>query len=373
MEFNYTEEQEIVKSSLNRFFAEIYDIPKRKSYLAEESGFSQVNWERMAELGILGLPFAEADGGLGGGLPDILIAMEEIGYSLAIEPYMHSVILPSALIDYVTPEFDKASFVEEISSGKRIVTFGSAEKGARFNLANIRTAARKDGEAYVLSGAKAAIPYGPSANQIVISARLTGGDRDESGIALFLLDPKMPGVTLNSFHLIDGIPACDVILDDVRLEASSMIVTPDKGYTALLAIANLATFAISAEMLGVLKRMFEKTLEYMQTRVQFGRPLAAKQVVRHRLADMYMHTEQARSAVIGGALSAPGSPDWQRSASAAKVRVATAAHFIGKQTIQLHGGIGVTDEYEVSHYYKRLMSLHVWFGDDKHHAKVLAA
>lgn len=370
MDFQLTDEQVLIRETFGRFLAERYNLARRREYLAERQGFSRANWKELADLGLIGLPFPREMGGLGGNAVDMMIIMEEIGFHAAVEPFAASAIVGAQAVSSARDANVAAGTAEEIISGAKLLTYALFEEDGRYDPLRIRTLARSDEDGFLLTGAKRLVPY-PGSDLFLVSA-VTTPDAGKDGIALFLVPGTAPGLSIHDYTTIDGLAVGDLHFDNVRLPPGAQLVGAERSRAAIEELAGTMTFAYAAEALGILRRMFETTTEYLKTRVQFGRPLAAKQVVRHRLAEMYMHCELARSAVIGAAVREPGSVDWRRSVAAAKITVDTAGDFIGKQAVQLHGGMGVSDEYEVSHYYKRLLVLKALFGDARKHAGELA-
>lgn len=371
MHFELSDEQRLMKDTLARFLDDRYDLARRRGYLSSPPGFSQENWHDLAQLGLTALAFPEHLGGMNGTFVDTMIVMEETGYHLAVEPYLSTVIAAAAVLGWAEDHAHARFLADRIISGGAILSLALYEQGTRDELLAPRTWVRAVGESFHLNGIKRLVSY-PSADLFLVSAS-TDPKVGPSGTEFFLIPAGAVGMSQNRYVRIDGMSCCDLHLDDVKLPGSARIVGAQRGAEALEQLIATLSFACSAEALGVLRRMFETTRDYLKSRVQFGAPLSNKQVVRHRLAEMYMHSELARSAVIGAAVRNVGSPDWRRSIAAAKVMVNTAADYIGKQAVQLHGGMGVSDEYEISHYYKRLLVLKALFGDSRSHARFLGS
>lgn len=365
--FQLSDEQTIIKDTLARFLADRYDIVRRRGYLAEPRGFSEANWQQLAELGLTTLPFPERLGGMGGSGAETMIVMEEIGYHCAVEPFAPSIIAAAEALSRADDDDVARKHVADLASGAVVLTYALFEERAPHDPLRIGTRAIVEDGSYLLSGSKRLAPY-PAADLFLVSAL---APRPEGGedVALFLVPKDAPGVAVVEYRTVDGLPACD--LQFAAAPTTELLVGLENGRAATSHLCSAMAFAHSAEAVGILRRMLETTTNYMKSRVQFGRPLAAKQVVRHRIAEMYMQYELARSMVIGAAVREPGSPEWRCSVAAAKVMVNTAADFVAKQAVQLHGGMGVSDEYEISHYYKRLMVLKALFGDTREHASDL--
>jgi len=370
MDFQLTDEQLLIGETFRRFLAERYDVARRRQYLAEPEGYSRANWKDMADLGLIGLPFPKDMGGHDGNAVDMMIIMEEIGFHAAVEPFAANAIVGAQVLASARDAAAAAGTAADIIAGTKRLSYALFEQDGRYDPLRIQTLARADDDGFLLTGAKRLVPY-PRSDLFLVSA-VTTPHAGKDDIALFLVPANLPGLSINAYRTIDGLAAGDLYFNTVRLPPGAQLVGAEHSRAIIEELAGTMAFAHAAEAVGLLRRLFETTREYLKTRVQFGRPLAAKQVVRHRLAEMYMHCELARSAVISVAVREPGSPDWRRSVAAARITVSTAGDFIGKQAVQLHGGMGVSDEYEVSHYYKRLLVLNALFGDARKHAGELA-
>lgn len=367
MQFQLSDEQTMIKDTIARFLADRYDIVRRREYLGEAKGFSEASWQQLGELGLTALPFPERLGGMGGTAVETMTVMEEIGYHCAVEPFASSIVAGALAFSRADSDEVALQHGADIASAATLLSYALFEEGARYDPLRIRTRARAAGGSYLLSGSKRLAPY-PAADLFLVSALAPGPGGGED-VALFLVPRGAPGLTIVEYRTVDGLAACDLHLQAVP--SAQLLVGPENGRTATEDLAATMAFAYSAEVVGILRRMLETTCGYLKSRVQFGRPLAAKQVIRHRIAEMYMQCELARSMVIGAAVRVPGSAKWRRSVAAAKVTANTAADFVGKQAVQLHGGMGVSNEYEISHYYKRLLALKALFGDTREHASNL--
>lgn len=369
MHFELSDEQSLMRDTLARFLGDRYDLASRRRYLSSPRGFSQENWRDLAQLGLTALAFPEHLGGMNGTPVDTMIVMEEIGYHLAVEPYLETTIAAAAVLGWAEDSAHARILADRIISGEAILSLALYEQGMRDNFRAPRTSVRAVGGSFRLNGIKRLVSY-PSADFFLVSAS-TNPEDGSCGSELLVIPAGVAGLSQNRYVSIDGTSCCDLHLDDVELPGPARIVGARRGAEALEQLIATLAFACSAEAVGILRRMFETTRDYLKSRVQFGAPLSKKQVVRHRLAEMYMHSELARSAVVGAAVRDVGSADWRRSIAAAKVMVNTAADHIGKQAVQLHGGMGVSDEYEISHYYKRLLVLKALFGDARSHSRFL--
>jgi len=369
MDFDFTEEQRLLDESVRRLVKSEYDIAKRKSYIALPDGFSRKLWERYAEIGLLGLPFAEADGGFGGSAVETMIVMESFGRGLVVEPYLASVVLGGGLVALAGSAAQRQAILPALAAGKLLVAFAHGERQSRYTLSDVETAAKKEGGGFVLNGRKGVVLHGDSADRLVVSARSAGASRERKGIGLFLVDAKAKGVSRRGYPTVDGLRGAEVVLDGVRVGADALLGTPEDAYPVIERVVDRAIAALAAEAVGIMETLNATTLDYLKTRKQFGVPIGSFQALQHRMADMVVEFEQARSMATLAALSADlvDARERRRVISAAKVQIGKSGRFVGQQAIQLHGGIGMTDEYSASHYFKRLTMIDQSFGDSDHH------
>jgi pimeloyl-CoA dehydrogenase small subunit len=369
MDFDFTEEQRLLDETVRRLIKDEYGFEKRKTYKAAPEGFSRKLWARYAEIGLLGLPFAEEHGGFGGSAVESMIVMESFGRGLVLEPYLAGVILGGGIVAAVGTAAQKKAILPVLAEGKLMLAFAHGEPQSRYALADVETSAAGDGNGYVLSGKKAVVLHGDSADKLVVSARSGGSRRDRKGISLFLVDAKAEGVAIRGYPTVDGQRAAEIALDQVRPGAKALLGAPGEAYGAIERAVDRAIAALCAEAVGIMEVLNATTLEYLKTRKQFGVPIGSFQVLQHRMAEMMLEHEQAKSMAILAALSADGTDakERRRVISAAKVQIGKSGRFIGQQAIQLHGGIGMTDEYTAGHYFKRLTMIAQSFGDEDHH------
>jgi pimeloyl-CoA dehydrogenase small subunit len=374
MDFELSEEQRLLQESVGRMLAGAYDRGKRKRYAGEPSGFSRTLWQKYAELGLLGLPFDEQHGGIGGSAVETMIVMENFGRVLALEPYLATVILGGGFVRLGGSDAVQSAILPKIASGETLLAFAHAERQARYDLADITTTARQDGSHVILDGEKTLVLNGDSADQFIVSARLSGSRRDPSGIGLFLVDAIAAGVTRRGYPSIDGRRAAEISLAGVRVAADAVIGEPGTAFALIQRVTDHAIAALCAEAVGAMDALHESTVEYLKSRKQFGVPIGNFQVLQHRAAEMLIALEQARSMALFAAMMADDAdPAARRQAlSAAKVQIGRSGRFIGQQAIQLHGGIGMTMEYDAGHYFKRLTAIDTLFGDADHHLALLA-
>jgi pimeloyl-CoA dehydrogenase small subunit len=369
MDFDLSDEQRLLKESVDRLILDQYQFQQRRQYMAEPSGFSATMWTRFAEQGLLGLPFPEALGGFGGGSVETMIVTEAFGRGLVVEPYFATVILAGGLLRRAADPALIGSLVPQITAGKLKLAFGHVERHSRYELANVTTIARKDGSEFVLDGAKSVVLHGDVADKILLTARISGAQMDRGGIGLFLVDADAPGLSRRGYPTQDGMRAAEITLNGVRAAALSDDALPLIEHAVDEAIA-----ALCSEAVGTMQAMHDLTLDYLKTRKQFGRPIGSFQVLQHRSVDMLVELEQARSmAMFAAVMAAEVNPVQRRRAiSAAKVQIGRSGRHIGQEAIQLHGGIGMTMEYSVGHYFKRMTTIDQLYGDADQHLANLA-
>ena len=369
MDFDLTEEQRLLQESVSKLIADVYDFEKRKAYSREPAGYSAERWAQYAELGLLGLPFPERLGGSGGTPVETMIVMEAFGRGLVLEPYLATVILGGGLLRLAGSPAQQQELIPTIATGKLRLAFGYAERQSRYDLADVAVAARSAGGAYVLSGQKGVVLHGDSADRLIVSARTAGGQRDTEGISLFLVDARADGVSIQGYPTVDGLRAAEIVFREVKLGPDALVGVKDQALPVISRVIDGAIAAVAAEAVGTMAAMHELTVDYLKTRRQFGVPIGSFQALQHRAVDMLVLLEQARSMAYLATMMA-GSEDTaerRRMISAAKVQIGRSARFVGQQAIQLHGGIGMTMEYKVGHYFKRATMIDTLFGDADHH------
>ena len=368
MDFDLTDEQRMLAESVQRLVAGAYpDLETRKAYRAEPKGYAAANWAAMAEMGLLALPLAEDQGGFGGGPVETMIVMEAFGRGLVVEPYLASIVLGLGLLRRVGGQ---DALVAQVAAGEITLAFAHQERQARHDLHDVATTARRDGADWVLDGAKGVVLHGDSADRLVVSARMEGGRRDRDGIGLFLLDPATAGVTRRGYATQDGLRAAEVVLEGARATLLAEDALP-----LIEGVVDEAIAAICAEAVGAMETLRDLTVDYLKTRQQFGQAIGAFQALQHRAADMLVATEQARSMTMYAAMMVQEPDPVARGTalSAAKALVGRLADQLGKEAIQLHGGIAMTEDYKAGHYFKRLSMLGVLFGDVDHHLRRVVA
>lgn len=376
MDFDLTDEQRMLSDSIRRLVSDAYDdFEKRKSYRAEPRGYAEANWQKFAEMGLLGLPFSEEDGGFGGGPVETMLVCEQFGRGLVVEPYLATVVLGGGLLKRAGSSAQRAEMIPAIAEGTLTLAFAHQERQARHDLHDVATTATRNGDGYLLNGAKGVVLHGDSADRLIVSARTAGARRDRDGISLFLLDPATTGVTRRGYATQDGLRAAEVVLENVAVPADAILGGEGAALPLIEQVVDEAQAAICAEALGAMDVLRDLTVDYLKQRTQFGQAIGNFQALQHRAADMLVATEQARSMAMYAAMMVQeADPAARRTAlSAAKALVAKNADLLGKDAIQLHGGIAVTEEYKAGHYFKRLTMLAGLFGDVDHHLRVVVA
>lgn len=369
MNFNLTEEQQMLQDSLRRFLANEYTFDKRTAIINGGKRLDQKTWGAFAEMGLLGFTFPEENDGLGGNAIDTMLVMDCFGRALVVEPYLATVVLCGGLIRDSGSDAQKAEILPAITAGERLLAFAHTEAGARYNLNYVKTRAESANDGYVLSGEKTAVIHGGQANQLIVSARTGGQTADADGLSLFLVDASASGVDVQDFATHDGQRTAIVTLTNVQVGADALVGAPGHAAGLIEKATDLGIAALCAEAVGAMEALNETTLEYLKTRKQFGVPIGKFQVLQHRMADMFIAAEQAKSMAILAASEADSDVrDHRREAlSMAKTLVGQSARYVGEQAVQLHGGMGVTDEMFASHLFKRLILVNLLLGDADYH------
>jgi pimeloyl-CoA dehydrogenase small subunit len=369
MDFNFTEEQGMLRDSLAKMIRDQYDFETRRKVVASAEGWRKDMWMQFAELGLMMAPFSEEDGGLGGGPIDAMVVMEEFGKGLVVEPYVPSVVCGGGFLKRGT-DAQKEEYLSGIMSGELVFAFAYAEPRGRYNLADLETTAKKDGEGFVINGHKAVVIGAPWATHLIVTARTSGDRRDKNGVTVFVVDKSAPGISTRDYPTVDGRRASEVYFENVAVGAESVIGEVDNGLPLIELVSDEAIAAICAEACGAMKVAHEMTVEYSRQRKQFGTPIGKFQVLQHRMVDMFMEHEQSVSMTYMATLKlGDDEVTRKKAASAAKVRIGQGGRFVGQQAIQIHGGMGMTDELAVGHYFKRLTMIDSEFGNVDHHLK----
>jgi pimeloyl-CoA dehydrogenase small subunit len=374
MDFELTEEQRLLRDSVDRLVADHYAFDKRRAYLAEPDGWSRALWAQYAELGLLGLPFAESDGGFGGGPIEVMLVMEAFGRVLALEPYLATIVLGGTALRLAGSEAQKSAILPQIAEGKLILAFAHSERQARYDLSDVLTTAKPKAGGWILDGAKSVVLHGDCAQLLVVSARTSGERDDPHGITLFLVGAAANGVARRSYPMRDGTRAAEISLSDVEIGEDAVLDEVGAAFPVIERVIEAGIAATAAEAVGAMETMQGLTLDYLKTRQQFGRPIGDNQVLQHRAAEMLMELERGRSMAMLAAMMVeePDAAERAHNIAMVKVGVGQASKFVAQNAIQLHGGIGMTEEYAVGHYFRRCMVIEHLFGDTAHHLSRLA-
>jgi alkylation response protein AidB-like acyl-CoA dehydrogenase len=370
MDFTFNEEQTLIQDQVDQFVLKEYDWETRQSLSNSDLGFGQENWQKFAELGWLGISVSEDSGGFGGSAIESMLIMEAFGKGLVVEPFLETMIMSGGLIDAHGSDQQKASILEPAISGEMQLALAYAEPQSRFNLSDVVTEAKPEGDNFVLNGYKSVVMNGPSANKILVSARTSGSQLEENGLTLFIVDADSDGLNKTNYKTVDGRRASDISLENVTVSKDDVVGGVDSGFEILDLAIDKAILAISAEAVGAMEVLYKATVEYTKTREQFGTAIGKFQVLQHRMVDMFMEYEQCKSLLYMATMKQEeGAADAKKAISGLKYQVGKAGKFIGQQAVQLHGGMGVTDELNVGHYFKRLTTIGTIFGNTDYHLK----
>jgi len=375
VDFSFSEEQQLLRDSLARYIEREYTFEKRRAIVRSAEGLSREIWSAFAEMGLLGLTTPEEYGGYGGSPVDTLVVMQALGNGLVVEPYLASAVLGAGLVARAGSAAQKERLLPAAARGELLLTLAHAEPDSRYELAAVTATARRQGNDYVLQGHKAVVPWGAQADRLIVSARTSGGPRDAPGISLFVVERGMHGISARDYRTIDGQRAAEVKLDNVAVGADAALGPIDGALPLLEAITDIGAAALCAEGVGVMETLNAQTLEYIKTRQQFGQPIGRFQVLQHRAVDMFIHLEQSKSIALLAAVRAEATDvaERRRAVSAAKAHIGRSGRAVTQMAIQLHGGMGVTDELPASHYAKRLTMIDFHLGDADFHVERLVA
>ena len=371
MDFDLTEEQRLLKESVDGLLGDSYDFDSRKKYMKEKGGWSKGVWGKLAEQGLLGLPFAEDDGGFGAGAIETMIVMEALGKALVLEPYLATVVLCGGFLRHGGSAKQKAEYIPAIIDGSKTFAFAQLEKNSRYDLRDVSTSAKKKGDGWVIDGEKFVVLNGENADMLVVTARTKGGQRDAAGIGVFLVPAGAKGIARKGYPTQDSLHAADITFTGVEVGPEAAIGDPENGLALIERVVDDARIAMCAEAVGLMDESLAATVEYLKTRKQFGVPIGSFQTLQHRAADMFVAVEQARSMSMFAAMASDfdDAKERAKAVAAAKVQIGKSAKFVGQQSIQLHGGIGMTMEAKIGHYFKRLTMIENTFGDTDYHLR----
>ena len=374
MDFSLNEVQEMLADSIDKFIDNEYAFDTRQKYAASDTGFSAEVWSTFAELGWTTVPFSEDDGGFNGDQVDIMVMMQRFGRGLLVEPYLANIVLAGGILKRAGNASQKQQWLQPIMAGKLQASLAFTEPQARYDIANIKTTASAAGTEWILNGSKGVVFNGGTSNLIIVPARTSGKQSDESGITLFAVPTDTAGMSQNAYHTVDGLRAAELTLTDVRVSAEAVLGGVGEGFAALDETIDDATLAICAEAVGIMQVLKDKTVEYSKNRSQFGVPIGSFQALQHRMVDMLTACEQAQSLLLWATMTvAEGGAESKRAVSSIKYLIGTSGQTLGEEAVQLHGGMGVTWDLDVAHYFKRLTAISQLFGNADWHLDKLAA
>src|SRR3981189_944445 len=371
MDFDLSEEQRLLKDSVDGLLTDAYDFEQRKKYMKEKGGWSKAIWGKLAEQGLLGLPFSDADGGFGGGAAATMIVMEALGKAMMLEPYLAAVVIAGGFLRHGASEAQKAAHIPSIIDGSKTFAFAQLEKNSRYDLNDVATTAKKKGDGWIIDGEKFVVLNGESADTLVVTARTKGGQRDTNGIGVFLVPGNAKGVSKKGYPTQDGLHAADITFTGVEVGADAAIGDPENGLALIEQVVDDARIAMCAEAVGAMDESLKSTVEYLKTRTQFGVPIGSFQTLQHRAADIVVAVEQARSMSMFATMASDFGDAKERATAvaAAKGQIGKSLKFVGQPSIPLHGGIGMTQEAKIGHYFKRLTMIENTFGDTDYHLR----
>ncbi len=368
MNFDFSEEQVMLRDSVARFVQDDYDFETRRRIADSDEGMSRDNWQTFAELGWLSIPFAEEHGGFGGGAQDVMVVMEQLGRGLVLEPYLATVMLFGGLLQEGGSPAQQEAHIPAIIDGSRLGAFAYLERQSRFEMADVKTSATADGDGYRLTGEKVVVFNGANADYFIVSARTSGAQSDETGISLFLVPADAAGLEKLTYKLMDGQRVANIVLNDVTVSADDLVGEAGAAFALMNSVVLKANIALGAEAVGIMGELNAKTLEYTKTREQFGDAIGSFQALQHRMVDTFMAYEQTKSLLYRAVCAISDErEDSGTAVHALKVMMDKAGRQIFGEAIQLHGGMGITDELDIGHYAKRLMMINTTFGNGDYH------
>ncbi|WP_027582090.1 pimeloyl-CoA dehydrogenase small subunit [Bradyrhizobium sp. Ai1a-2] len=374
MDFDLSEEQRLLKESIDGLLTDSYDFEQRKKYMQEKGGWSKAVWSKLAEQGLLGLPFTEADGGFGAGGVETMIVMEALGKALVLEPYLATVVIGGGFLRHGGSAEQKAAHIPGIIDGSKTLAFAQLEKNSRYDLFDVTTTAKKKGAGWVIDGEKFVVLNGENADTLIVTARTKGERRDRNGIGVFLVPANAKGISKKGYPTQDGLHAADISFTSVEVGSDAAIGNPEDALPLIERVVDEARVALCAEAVGAMDESLKETVEYIKTRKQFGVAIGSFQSLQHRASDMFVAAEQARSMSMFATMAGDFEDAKERASAiaAAKVQIGKSLKFVGQQSIQLHGGIGMTMEAKIGHYFKRLTMIENTFGDTEYHLRRVA-
>jgi alkylation response protein AidB-like acyl-CoA dehydrogenase len=374
MSFAFNEDQKLLAESADRFILDDYKFEGRRKIMAMDGGFDKSKWKKFADLGWLALPIPEEYGGLGGSTVDTAVLLESFGRGLVVEPYQSTIVLGAAAIVAGGSLEQKKSILSDVAEGNKLIAFAHSEPRSRFNIKHVELTAIEDGGNYKLNGQKAVVHNAETADIIIVSARTDGGLSDETGITLFIVDPSAEGLEIRSYPTIDGLRASELIFDSVLVDEQSILGDLNNGFLVLENVIDRACVLLCAEAAGAMDTAVKLTVDYIKNREQFGQPIGSFQVLQHRSVEMLGAKDFSRALTYraAGLIDNGSSIDRSRAVSAAKVEMGTGGRFIGQEGVQMHGGMGMTDDMAIGHFFKRLTMIDALFGNVDFHRRRFA-
>jgi alkylation response protein AidB-like acyl-CoA dehydrogenase len=375
MDFEYSDEQRLLSETLRKFLSTGYNFDARAKIIAGASGGSEDVWAALAEMGILGVPFDAEHGGFGGTTVDMMVVMEALGEFLVVEPYLATVGLGGQFVARGGTDAQKSRILPALIQGKLKMAFAQTERGARYDLRQVALRAKTSGDGFDLDGEKCMVLHGGAADLLVVSARTAGGERDPNGITLFLVERGAPGVTVTEYRTLDNLRVADITFSNVQVARDAIIGAEGNGFALSEDVVDYATALVCAEAVGAIKYAHDATLDYLKTRRQFGVPIGTFQALQHRMVDILISYEQAKSIACLACVKVDtaDAAERRRMVSAAKIKIADACRHVSQEAVQLHGGMGMTEELKISHTFRRLTTIAQAFGDADHHLERFAA
>jgi alkylation response protein AidB-like acyl-CoA dehydrogenase len=368
MDFSLNEVQLMLADSIEKYVANDYDFESRQKYSASETGYSKDVWQTFAELGWTAVPFSEEDGGYGGDPVDLMLVMERLGRGLIVEPYLVNIVMAGGILKRSADDKQKTKWLAPLVGGELQATLTFVEPQARYEINDVATTAVRSGDSWVLNGRKGYVLNGGNSDLIIVPARTAGGRHDQNGITLFALPSDTAGVSIQAYETVDGQRAAEIDLNNVDLLSENILGEIDSGFETLQSAIDDATLAVCAEAVGIMSVLTEKTIEYTKSRVQFGVPISSFQALQHRMVEMYTACEQSRSLMMWAAMTAAeGGEDTRKAIHSLKYQIGVAGTRVGEEAVQIHGGMGVTWELDVAHYFKRLTAINLMFGNADWH------
>ncbi len=370
MDFNHTEERRMLAESLGRYLSDNYAFETRLEIAESDAGYSPQKWQELAEMGVIGALFSEEKGGFGGGGFDIAVVFEELGRAGVVEPFLATLLAGSVLAQLESHD----QLIEDMIAGEELIALAHSEANAHYDLEHVATTAKETTDGFVLNGAKAVVLHGGEANKLIVSTRTSGETFSQDGIALFLVDAAQVGLTIRPYPTMDGSRAAEISLSNVKLKTDALLSSSPDTFAILETAYARATLGVSAEALGAMETASRMTGEYLTTRTQFGQPIGMFQALQHRMSEMMIELQQMRSSLINAAGGLDGDITTRNKAiSAAKNLTGRVGKLIAEESIQMHGGIGMTWEYALPHFAKRIIMIDHLFGDSDHHLERFAA